>query len=214
MAVTYTAQRVIELAQELAPMDPIRGLDLLNQAHLYITSQLHLIPDVTELITMVAGQAEYPLPDDVVAVWDAAYWAGGYVAAGSNYKPLKQTNVDTLFEDSGPNWQLRPASTPWGYYERGGNIGFVFTPSVASDQVQIFYTPATTLGITDTLPTNISSPYAWVYHMCYRAAAMPDKAGFKQLFEDEIHYLKEYILGRMGRDRARVSYRVRRVRKA
>lgn len=217
MAMTYTAQMVVELIQELEPVDPIRGMQLLNEAHLYITSQLHLVPDQTVTVSMVAGQQEYTLPDAVVSIWDAAYWSGGVVSGGTRHKPLKATNVDTLFEDRGPNWQLEPASTPWCYYERGGMIGFVPAPNNSVDQAVLYYTPATTLLLSSTLPTNIPSAYAWVYHACGRACVAANAAKqptYQGLFENEMHRLREYVLGRTGRDRARVSFRVPRVRRA
>jgi len=217
MAMTYTAQNVIELVQEREPMDPIMAINLLNEAHLYITSQLHLVPDLTTTIALVSGQQEYSLPDGVVTMWDAAYWPNGISTTGN--VPLRQTNVDTLFEDRGPNWQLQPAGQPWGYYERGGMIGFVPAPSAGSPAVvQIFYTPATTLVPTSTLPTNIPSCYPWVYHVCRRQADLErdlsKRAYWEKVFQEEMHYLREYIMGRTGRDRARVSYRVKRVRRA
>lgn len=222
MATTMLAQQVIQRVNEKlaqategqVQIDPIAGLELLNEAHLYITTQLHLVPDTTYLVTTVAGQQEYALPDSVATIWDCVYWFGGFVSGGTNYQPLKATNPDTLFEDSGPAWQLQSPANPWGYYERGGNIGFVQAPMTSGDQVQIFYTPATTLTAQSSLPTNIPSPWAWIYHICYRAAPIPFQAGFDTLFQREMKLLREYVLGRMGRDRARVAYRVKRVRRA
>lgn len=213
-AIQRANEKLAQATEGQTQIDPIAGLELLNEAHLYITTQLHLIPDATYLVTTVAGQQEYPLPDNVATIWDAAYWRGGFVASGSNYKPLKATNTDTLFEDRGPTWQLNQPGTPWGYYERGGNVGFVDAPSVSGDQVQIFYTQATTLTAQTQLPTNIPSPWAWIYHVCFRAAPMPLQAGFDSLFQREMKLLREYVHGRIGRDRARVSYRVKRVRRA
>jgi hypothetical protein len=219
MAMTYTSQNVLELIQEREPMDPVTGMNLLNEAHLYITSQLHLVPDLTTTISLVAGQQEYSLPDGVVTIWDATYWPNGIVSPPSGNRPLKATNVDTLFEDRGPNWQLQANGEPWGYYERGGMIGFVPAPSVGSPaSVQLFYTPATTLVPTSTLPTNIPSCYPWVYHVCRRQADLERDLTKRQYWEkalqEEMHYLREYIYGRVGRDRPRVSYRVKRVRGA
>ena len=217
MSITYTAQQIIQEAQELEPADAIRYMQWMNEAHLYITTQRHLVPDVTSLMTMVANQQEYPLPDSVATIWDAQYWPGGFVSGAQNYFPLKATNVDTLFEDRGPGWQLQPSAQPWGYYERGGNIGFVPAPLTAGDQVQLFYTPATVLTLQSTLPTNINSGKAWMYHMLRQACviAHPEKLDFyEKAFQREMHYLKEYTDGRTGRDRARVSYRVGRIRRA
>ncbi len=219
MAMTYTAQNVIEFIQERETMDPVTAMNLLNEAHLYITGQLHLVPDATIQISLVANQQEYSLPDGVVAIWDATYWSGGVVSPPSGNLPLRATNVDTLFEDRGPNWQLQAAGQPWGYYERGGMIGFVPAPVTGSPAcVQLFYTPATVLTQTSTLPTNIPSCFPWVYHVCRRQADFDrdenKRAYWEKAFQQEMHYLREYVYGRVGRDRARVSYRVRPVRRA
>ncbi len=215
---TYTAQQVLAKIRERVKVDPIEGMQLLNEAHVYICSQLHLVPDQTMTISLVAGQQEYSLPDSVITIWDAAYWPNGVQSTGNI--PLKATNVDTLFEDRGPNWQLQSAGQPWGYYERGGMIGFVPSPSIGSPAVaQLFYTPSTTLTLQSNLPTGIPSCFAWVYYACIHQADLdkdPKAAptDWEAKFQKEMHRLREYTLGRTGRDRARVSFRVKRVRRA
>jgi hypothetical protein len=107
-------------------------------------------------------------------------------------------------------------------------IGFAPAPNASTaagfPNVTIFYTPATNLGLMDSLPTNISSIYPWVYRMCEKLAlafdkevpfpvkaAMQDK--FHNLFEQEMHYLREYMYGRVARDRVRAAARVPRIRR-
>jgi len=217
MAVTYTAQQVLAKVEQICACSVVEGMQYLNEAHVYIQSQLHLVPDQTYLFTLTAGTQEYALPDGVIAIWDASYWSGGYVQGGTNFKPLKATNVDTLFEDYGPNWDLRPNSQPWCYYERGGNVGFYPNPDTTNAQVRIVYTPASVLTPTSTLPTNIPSCEAWVWFVAEKIMARQDfqKAmAFREKFEFEMERLRKYILGRTGRDRSRISFRIKRIRRA
>jgi hypothetical protein len=106
-------------------------------------------------------------------------------------------------------------------------IGFVPAPSATTangyPNVTIFYTPATNLGLDDLLPTNVSSIYPWVYRMLELTAlsgdgnfavkqAMQDRYHAK--FEEQMHYLREYMYGRVARDHPRVGALVARVRRA
>jgi hypothetical protein len=222
MALTRTVRQVIDVATEHEEMDAARALQLFNEAHLYILTQVRLVPDTTLQVGLTQGTQEYALPDNVCKIWDAAYYT-----SASDWTPLKATNVDSLFEDSGPNWQLQASGQPWGFYERGGMIGFAPVPSVSTvsgyPNVTLFYTPATGLGLDDTLPTNISSIYPWVYRMCELMALggsgpfgekQAKQARYAALFQDSMHYLREYMYGRVARDRARVSVRVPRIKRA
>jgi hypothetical protein len=202
-------------------MDAGRALQLFNEAHLYILTQVRLVPDTTYVLSLISGQQEYALPDGVAKIWDAAY----YTSAAS-WQPLKPTNTDSLYEDQGPNWQLQNAGVPWGFYERGGMIGLTPAPATSTvagfPSVTLFYTPGTPLGLDDSLPTNISTIYPWVFRMCELAAMsgeakLPDKVAFQEkfyaLFQQHMHYLREYMYGRVARDRVRVGARVPHVRR-
>ena len=222
MALTRTVRQVIDVASEHEAMDAGRALQLFNEAHLYILTQVRLVADLTTTISLTAGTQEYQLADGIAKVWDASYFT-----SSSQWNPIRPTNVDSLFEDIGPNWQLQSAGQPWGFYERGGMIGFVPAPAVSTvggyPSVTLYYTPATNLGLDDTLPTNISSVYPWVYRMSELMAlggngpfeekqARRDK--YAALFENAMHFLREYMYGRVARDRARVGVRVPRLRRA
>ena len=222
MALTRTVRQVIDVATEMLPMDAGRALQVFNEAHLYILTQIRLVADTTTTVSLTAGQQEYSLPDNVCKIWDATYYS-----SASSWTPLKATNVDSLFEDMGANWQLQTSAQPWGFYERGGMLGFAPAPNVTTvggyPSVTLFYTPATNLGLDDTMPTNISTIYPWVYRMCElvsmggdakfaEKAAMRDK--FHSLFEEQMHYLREYMYGRVARDRVRAAVRIPRLRRA
>jgi hypothetical protein len=223
MAITRTVAQVIDLVQGHLPADSGRALQVFNEAHLYILTQVRLVPDVSSTIALISGQQEYSLPDGVAKIWDASYYS-----SASSYTPLQPTNVDSLFEDLGANWQLSSAGQPWGFYERGGMLGLVPAPNAATaagfPNVTLFYTPATNLGLQDTLPTNVSSVYPWVYRMCEKLALSFSKevsfadrvtmqVKFHQLFEQEMHYLREYMYGRVARDRVRAAARIPRIRR-
>ena len=209
MALTRTVQQVIEVAAEHEEMNPVRGLQLFTEAHQRILASCHLVPDSTVDITLVAGQMEYALPDSCIRIWDAAYWNS---ASSTDYQPLKATNVDTLFYDRGPNWQLAPASTPDRFYERGGVVGLVPAPSVATTagypKVTLYYTQFVAPTLLGSLPSTITSVYPWVYHMCMRQAAVKDPAKvpfYESRFRLEMTQMQTQIFGRVGRDKPRVG---------
>jgi hypothetical protein len=216
MALTRTAQQVIDCASEHEQMDRNRGLQLLNEAHIEIIRNCHLIPDTTMTINLTAGTQEYALPDSCVRVWDAAYFSNA-----SSHTPLKPTNVDALYNQYGPNWQLQDAGVPWSFYERGGMVGLVPAPSVTTvtgyPNVTLYYTAYTALDFYDTLPTTIFSMYPWVYFICAKQAVVtsPDKvAMYEGLYQKEMKQMQEAIFGRIGRDNPRLALKVPRLSRA
>jgi hypothetical protein len=216
MALTRTVQNVIEVVAEHEQIDRDRAVDLFNEAHVEIIRNCHLIPDTTTTITLTSGTQEYALPDSCVRVWDAAYYS-----TSTNWVSLEQTNVDTLFNDYGPGWQLQSAGTPWSFFERGGNIGFMPAPNVTSTggypSVTLFYTNYTALSFYDKLPTTIMSMYPWVYFICSKQAVVtaPDKVPmYHNLYEQEMKRMQEGIYGRVARDRPRVGLKIPRIRRA
>jgi len=216
MPLTRTVQQVIQIANEHEDMDPARGLQLLNEAHLQILSQIHLVPDVQVDITLVAGQMEYALPDACIAIWDASYWV-----SATSHQVLKSNNVDKIYNDQGPNWGLQASGTPQNFYERGGKIGLVPPPAIATSggypKVTLYYTAFTALGLGDSLPTTISSVYPWVYHMLVRQAAVesPDKIPlYANRFKIEMEMMHRWIFGRVARDKTRIRNRTPMPRRA
>jgi hypothetical protein len=221
MAITRTVQQVIEIAKEHEDFDPVRALQLFNEAHVYILGDVRLIPDTTTTISYVAGQMEYSLPNNVARIWDCIHYD-----AQASYTPLLQTDESRLYyEDYGPGWEAVTASKPSKFYERGGNIGFwpppAFTTNGSYPCATLYYTQINNLGLSDSLPGTISSIYPWVYFMCAKQAATSDKPGwqanvqsYEQLFEKEMNKLRRWIHGRTPRDKQRIVARVPRIRRA
>jgi len=222
MALTRTVKQVCDAAKAFEDTDAGILLQLFNEAHLYITTQCKLVPDTTYVVPLVAGQQEYTLPDGVAKIWDASFFSNA-----NSHVPMKATNVDSLFYDYGPNWQLlTPSSVVAVYYERGGMIGFVPAPAVTTvagfPNVTLYYSPATNMGLDDVLPTNIPSIYPWVYRMAELAAPgnggefqerMQKVAFYNGQFEKHMKWLREYVFGRVARDKPRASSQVPRIRR-
>jgi len=217
MPLTRTVQQVIEIISEHVDIGNVRGVQLLNEAHLEILANCHLVPDTTVDITLTANTLEYALPDDCVKIWDATYFT-----SATSHQVLKATNVDTLFYSHGANWELAQSSVPIHFYERGGMIGLWPPPATATSgsgypKVTLYYTQFTELTLTSSMPTTIPSVYPWVYHVLSRQAAVahPDKIQlFKQLYAQEMERMQTWVFGRTGRDKPKAFARVPKVRRA
>ena len=216
MAITRTVQTVIEIIQEHEDIANLRALELLNEAHLFMLGRHHLVPDVTINITLTNGVGEYALPDNIISIWDAAYYSDA-----NTHFPLRPTNIDTLYNTYGANWQLISPGQPWGFYERGGNIGLFPPPNATSaggyPTVTLYCTQSATLGLGDTLPTTINTVYPWVYRVLIKQSPVtaPEKvAYYEQRFVKAERELTEYIYRRVARDRPRLAMKVPRLRRA
>jgi hypothetical protein len=204
-------QQVFDIVKEYEPINPQSGILLFNQAHLEICSKVKLYPDASFTQTFTSGTGEYALADNVISMWTGTYYAGA-----NSYNPLKQTNVDSLVADYGPDWRAYPASTPYAFYEDGGQIGFFPVPNVTSTggyPCAVFsYAQAHTLALSDTLPTQINTPYPWVYYICRiqcvkngHAEKMPQYDAMYKAAQEE---LATYIYRRTPKDRPRALFNI------
>ena len=221
MAITRTVQQVIEIAKEHEDFDPQRALQLFNEAHVRILGECRLIPDTTTTVSLVAGQMEYAIANDVARIWDAIYYD-----SSNSFYPLKQTDESRLYyQEYGPGWEVVTPSKPTKYYERGGNIGLWPPPASSSTggypQVVLYYTQIDGLTLTSTLPSTINTVYPWVYYMCAKQAATSDKPGwennvlaYEKMFEKSLTDLKRWIYARTPRDKPILRYRTPRIRRA
>ena len=220
MAFTPSVSQVIDKAGEHERLDPYQALDLFNEAHHYICSQLHLYPIQYWQLSLVAGQAEYPwfntASPNLLKTWQCNYFTGP-----NSWSPVRWTNVDTLIQDYGPGWNYVTSGTPSLYYERGGNIGFYPQPDTTTGAYypycSIEYDEIPILTMDDTLPP-VDTVYPWVYYICWlqvradpnRSAAELDqeREAYWKWFQESMHRLRESVYGRVARDRARVGMRI------
>lgn len=227
MAFIRKVSDVLDVASEHEEMDPVRGIQLLNEAHNYICSQNHLYPIENQSISLVSGQTEYNMWD--VSPLVLKIWQCNYYTAPNAWNPVYPTNVDTLYQDFGPSWNLTTAGIPWGIYERGGNLGFYPTPNASTvgsnpgyPNVTIQYDYVPTLGTNDNMP-EVATIYPWVYYMCQLQVMATDKpfaeraaaqSKYMELFEMAMKRLREDVYGRIAYDHPRVGIKIARVRRA
>lgn len=201
----------------LGSQNPVRTLELINEAHLYIMGRCGLIPLTTVNINLTNGTQEYALADGIINIDDAVY----YTSATSHF-PLRPTNIDSLYEDYGPNWRENvSAGTPYAFYENGGNIGFVPAPGTTTSAgypiVTLHVLQYTALALTDSLPSTINTVQPYVLYVArdYAMVKEPDKMMYySQAFEASVKNLQDFVWRRTKRDKPRVMHRVNRVRGA
>jgi hypothetical protein len=226
MPFTPSVASVIDKARQYEPIDPGQALDLFNEAHHYICSQNHFYPIQYGTILLTSGTQEYALSGltpGLLKIWDAAYFT-----AATSWNPIYPTNVDSAYYDRGPAWWATTSKgQTFQYYERGGNIGFIPTPSVTSVAgypfVMVQYSEIPIMGSDDTLPP-VDTVFPWVFMMCELAClADPDTPVstlaqdadfYHKKFEESMHYLRESVYGRVARDHARAATNIKRVRRA
>lgn len=227
----YPVSTIVDMASEHENMSPLRAIQLFNEAHHYICGQCKLYPTLTAPVSLVQGTQEYSLNSivpntpsgGILKIWQAFY----YTSPGA-WIPVYPKNVDTLYQDAGPGWELTSQSTPYAYYERGGNLGFYPTPNVTTGisgypNVTIEYDTIPVLGESDSLPP-VDTVYPWVYYMCWlQVRAQADKPAqnldlerkaYWEWFQESMKRLRESVYGRVPRDRPRVAFDIRQVRRA
>lgn len=222
--------QVIDIANRHETFDPLIAVELFNEAHHYICGQVKLYPTQTAPVSLVAGQEEYPLTSivpntpagGILKIWQAWYYTGP-----GSWAPVYPKNVDSLYEDAGPGFNLVTTGQAYGYYERGGNLGFYPTPNMTTvngyPNVTIQYDTIPVLGTSDFLPP-VDTIYPWVYYMCWmQVRADADKSAddldkqkeaYWKWFLDSMKKLRDSVNGRIARDKARVATNVRRPRRA
>ncbi len=221
---------VIDIANEHETISPLRAITLFNEAHHYICSQCKLYPTLTAQVNLTAGTAEYALSTvvpntpsgGILKIWEAYYYT-----SASSWTPIYPRNVDSLYADAGPGWELITQSTPYAFYERGGNIGFYPTPNISTSSsypnVTLYYDTIPVLGEADSLPA-VDTIYPWVYYMCWlQVRAVADKPAaeldgsrkaYWEWFQESMKRLRESINGRVPRDKPRIAANVVQVRRA
>jgi hypothetical protein len=227
MALVRTVNQVIEVACAMERIGKDRALDLFNEAHHYVCSQLPLYPQQQASIALVANQAEYPLSavsPAFLKVWQAFYYSSSDMTTP---QPIYPRNTDTLYYDAGPNWDKTSPGQPYAYYERGFNFGLYPAPSSGSvdgvPYIQIEYSMIPLMTQGDTMPS-VETIYPWVYMMCSQAVMenpetpavqnMANSEAYMKKFEFHMNWLRNFVYGRVPRDKPRASVNVPLIRRA
>jgi hypothetical protein len=225
MSLNLTVSQVLEIAKNHEEITASRAIELFNQAHHYICGQAKLYQTTTQPILLVANQQEYALSG--IAPTPLKIWQATFFSSQGAWTPVYPKNVDTLWYDMGPDWQLQSGGQPYYYYERGGYLGLVPYPTITSiggyPNVTIEYDYIPTLSEQDAMPL-VDNVYPWVYYICALAVLEDpkvnmrdlhrDQAGYMQLFQFHMEALRKSVYGRVARDHPRVETKIPRIRRA
>lgn len=214
---TFTVQRVLDLAKQIEPMDPKTALEQLNIAHCTIATYVKMYPETQLAVSLVANQMMYSLSASVGSIWSATLFTGA-----NSYLALLPTNVDTLYNDVGPDWRQQTQGQPYLYFEEGGQLGIYPPPNQSTagtyPNVTISYSAVAELTASDSLPSMVNTPYPWIYAMCAAQCVVngrPEKKPeYDKLQDQAMQSLQTYIFRRTARDRNRFGLNVPMVRGA
>jgi hypothetical protein len=208
----FTVAQCIAQAQyhlsDFPPSSDPQSLEIINDVQSDIVRVCVLYPDVPWVISLVSGQQEYALDPSIIHVLSAIWqWSANL---GSQW-PLQPTSVDQQ-DYQFQNWRAQNPQTPYRYYERGGNIGFVSAPNVTTvngyPNVTIYTQVEQPFASTSsTLPAQTPTKDAWVWGMCARWATMQrrdDASGFADLATSARNDLIKYVNGRILRQKATI----------
>jgi hypothetical protein len=175
-----------------------------------------LFDDTTVTINLVAGQAEYVVPDNVIRNWASCYMPSN---TPNQWYGLRQTSID--FNDyNDPGWRTAQGSQPQEIYFRGSNVGFLPPPSITTAGgypcVILYVRQAlSALSISSNLPPLMRTDLPIVYRTCerYAVARYPQRAQmFGALAKQEEDKLLGRDYGRNARDHAAIRPKRRWIR--
>lgn len=173
----------------------------LSQTHHELCSEFP-IERRDDTYILSAGQREYPLPSDVVAVRSAVY-----ATSPTDVFPLRGTTVDAL-DRRQPGWRFRnsPGLHPRSFYIDGGSIGLVPAPPESTSGgypiVLASCTIVPAISIEDDLPQQVGTFDAYIEGAAYRLArslAKEQLGVWKQLYEESKRDLERRMGGRNRR---------------
>ena len=217
MAVTFANIEAL-FRQKYNGVDQDDLLLVLNFAHDEITSRVQLYDETTEDVTWTSsdvtnGVRRWAVSGNVRRAWDARYFTSATESTG-----LIRTNkhkLDHMFE----GWRTADPGTPSHWFEDGGYIGLYQKPDTAPTagypKVVLYTFERQALTTGSSLPSQVASPWAWVYGALWQYAEMRDEEkadGFFKKYQRARRELIADIKAINARDFASVRGNVPRVR--
>lgn len=158
-----TKLQVIQDAQAIHPtLSTARARVLFDGIDRTVRREARVSVVSLTLDTLVAGQEQYALNNDVVRVWTCRYGTTNTTADATS---LTATTIDQL-ENENPDYK-KSRGTPAVFYVLGGEIGLFPVPDTSSSgglpylTMQVSRAPVMADG--DSLPSHIDSIDAWKF---------------------------------------------------
>jgi hypothetical protein len=188
------------------------AFQLLGDIHSELNEEFALRVTTEELAAFSPGTREYPLSEDVLAVWSAIY----HESADASHR-LAETSIDELDTDHG-YWRNGAKGTPRRYYlttsETGAMVGFDPHPDTMTvdgyPKVTLHVSKRAPLILGGILPPNLRSSRIYVVGAAwlYAEQMYPDRApAFEAAYRREKGKLATYMMRRQRRSRPTIMPR-------